>query len=200
MIKVIGFDIGGVILSNCWSNEARKSICNQFNLTIDKEKMGKTYFRLLDQYTVGKITEQEFFTNMIQDNSFNLKKVKQLMRQQNYVQYPEVMRLLPQLKTTYQIALMNNEGKEWNEYRLRKFGLRKYTNHIISSCDINKMKPYKNYFQHCLKQLKIKPHQLLFIDNSIENIEAAHHLGIKTILFKNPHQLKIQLEKHKIKI
>tara|TARA_Y100000310_G_scaffold124700_1_gene123452 strand:- start:66265 stop:66882 length:618 start_codon:yes stop_codon:yes gene_type:complete len=195
MIKVIGFDIGGVILNNCWSNKARESICIQFNVTIDKEKMGRHYFKLLDLLTVGKITEEQFFSNMITENNYNISKVKSHLRQQNYLQFPEVMQLLPKLRSTYQIALMNNEGKEWNEYRIRKFKLRQYSHIILSSCDIKKMKPYKNYYQHCLKQLRIKPNELLFVDNSKNNIETAKELGIQTIHFKSPNQLKRELKK-----
>ena len=88
MIKIIGFDIGGVILNNCWSNEARESICNTFNLTIDKEKMGRHYYKLLDLYTVGKITENEFFTNMVYENEINIPKIKRHLRNQNYLKYP----------------------------------------------------------------------------------------------------------------
>ena len=198
MIKVIGFDIGGVILNSCWSNAARESICSQFNVTIDKDKMGRHYYKLLDLFTVGKLTEEEFFSNMIQEKDYNFNKIKQHLRQRNQLQFPEVKELLPQLRATYQIALMNNEGKEWNEYRLKKFGLTEFAGHRISSCDIQKMKPYKNYFMHCLKQLKVKPEELLFIDDSSENIATAQSLGIKTILFKNPEQLKKQLKKIKI--
>jgi len=90
---------------------------------------------------------------------------------------------------------MNNEGKEWNEFRIRKFHLNEIFEKVLSSCVVGKMKPKKEYFKEVIKRLHIKPQELLFIDDKASNIKSASSLGIKTILFKNPNRLKQELLK-----
>jgi FMN phosphatase YigB (HAD superfamily) len=45
-----------------------------------------------------------------------------------------------------------------------------------------------------LKKLNSKPNECIIIDDEESNLLPAKKLGIKTILFKNPKQLKEQLE------
>ena len=43
------------------------------------------------------------------------------------------------------------------------------------------MKPSREIFEHVLRSENIRPDQLLFIDDSERNTEAAAAIGIKTI-------------------
>ncbi len=115
----------------------------------------------------------------------------------NLIEYffPEMLPLMRRLKKSYLLVLMNNEGKEWNEFRIRKFHLNEIFEKVLSSCVVGKMKPKKEYFKEVIKRLHIKPQELLFIDDKASNIKSASSLGIKTILFKNPNRLKQELLK-----
>lgn len=53
---------------------------------------------------------------------------------------------------------------------------------IIISANINKIKPNKDFYEYILKKYSIKPNELLFLDDSIKNIEGADKLGINTII------------------
>ncbi len=196
MIKVIGFDLGGVYLTDCWSKIVRKKIANKFNVPLDI--LEKRNEKFVDKITEGKISEDDFLNKLFSGFNLNIKEVKDYIRELNKVIFPEMLSLMKKLKKNYFLVLMNNEGKEWNEFRIKRFHLNEIFEKIFSSCIIGKMKPKREYFEIVVEQLNIKPQELLFIDNEEPNIKSASLLGIKTILFQNPDQLKKDLLKFDI--
>ena len=61
-------------------------------------------------------------------------------------------------------------------------------------------KPDLEIYRYLLKKLLVKPDETFFVDDNVNNIEAAAKLGIHAILFKNIKQLEIELEKLEVKI
>jgi putative hydrolase of the HAD superfamily len=57
-------------------------------------------------------------------------------------------------------------------------------------------KPDAAIYQHALKQLGTRPEETLFIDDKQVNIDAAHALGMKGLLFTNVDQLRADLVAH----
>lgn len=60
---------------------------------------------------------------------------------------------------------------------------------VILSFRENISKPNPRIYLLAIKRLGLMPQQILFIDNSEENIAAAKKLGIQVILAKNPTQV-----------
>ena len=56
-------------------------------------------------------------------------------------------------------------------------------------------KPFPQFYQKLLDRYHVKPGEALFIDDSLRNVKAAQELGIKSIHFQNPEQLKAELKK-----
>ena len=52
---------------------------------------------------------------------------------------------------------------------------------VIISAEIGKIKPNRDYYEYILNKYNIKPEELLFLDDNINNINGASILGIKTI-------------------
>ena len=52
---------------------------------------------------------------------------------------------------------------------------------IIISADIGIIKPNLGFYKYILKKHKIKPEELLFLDDNKDNVESASKLGINTI-------------------
>lgn len=68
-------------------------------------------------------------------------------------------------------------------------------NGIMISGQQHMVKPQKEIYQACLKKFNINPSQAIFIDDTIENIQAAQNLGISSIhcYDKNFHHVKKEL-------
>ena len=56
-------------------------------------------------------------------------------------------------------------------------------------------KPNPVFYQLLLDRFQLKAVETLFIDDNDRNINAAEKLGIKSILFHSPQQLKKDLRK-----
>lgn len=51
-------------------------------------------------------------------------------------------------------------------------------------------KPFPEFYQRLLTRYNINPAEALFIDDNLRNVKAAEELGIKSIHFQSPEQLK----------
>ena len=66
--------------------------------------------------------------------------------------YPEMIELVTQLKVRHglKIAVVSNEARELNEYRIRKFKLDGFVDFFISSCFVHLRKPDADIFRLAL--------------------------------------------------
>ena len=56
-----------------------------------------------------------------------------------------------------------------------------YLDDILISAEMHKIKPDPEFYKFILKKYKIKPNELLFVDDNIDNINSAKKIGIETI-------------------
>ena len=70
----------------------------------------------------------------------------------------------------------------------------------IISGDVGVTKPHESIYRLLLERIGKPAGECLFIDDSQENVFAAQELGIKTILYRSPEQLKRDLESNGITI
>ena len=54
-------------------------------------------------------------------------------------------------------------------------------------------KPHPEFYQVLLDRFDVRAEEALFIDDSVRNIQAAKKIGIKTIHFTSPEQLRNEL-------
>lgn len=56
-------------------------------------------------------------------------------------------------------------------------------------------KPFPEFYQRLLDRYQVNPSEALFIDDSLRNVKAAEELGIMSIHFHSPEQLREYLKK-----
>jgi HAD superfamily hydrolase (TIGR01549 family) len=65
---------------------------------------------------------------------------------------------------------------------LRKLGISRFFNAILTSDEVGWRKPHKKIFQDILKMLSVAPEEVVFIgDSPSEDIKGAQEVGMKTI-------------------
>ncbi len=64
------------------------------------------------------------------------------------------------------------------------------------SCDIRQVKPGPEIFLYCLEGLAVGPGEALFLDDRLENVEAARALGIHAIHFSSPGQAQCEINQN----
>ena len=63
----------------------------------------------------------------------------------------------------------------------------------VFSCAVGTRKPEQRIYEIALERLQVKAHEAIFIDDRADFIAGAQRLGIRTILFKDPEQVREDL-------
>jgi len=87
-------------------------------------------------------------------------------------------------------ALSNMPADPWDEM-LEAFDVLRRFRHVVVSGQINMIKPNADIYHHALKMMDgPDPDKVIFIDNSLPNVEAADALGFRTHHFKHAEGLE----------
>ncbi|MDO8552668.1 MAG: HAD-IA family hydrolase [bacterium] len=79
--------------------------------------------------------------------------------------------------------------------RLNEFGLEDLPDALVLSGEIGYQKPHKEAFRVLFEKLELRPEEVVFIDDSAENLAKANEIGYVPILFKDNEQVKGELQK-----
>lgn len=175
-------DIGGVLLTNGWDHSSRSLAAETFK--IDPEDFEARHHECFDAYEEGKLSLQEYLFLAV----FNVKRDFTIAEFQDFMYaqskpYTEMLELVKRLKFRYRlkVAVVNNEGRELNEYRIKKFGLKDFVDCFVSSCYLHFRKPDKDLFRAALDIGQLSPEEVIYIEDRPLFVEAARSLGINCI-------------------
>jgi putative hydrolase of the HAD superfamily len=182
-ITTLFLDIGGVLLSNGWDRAARKLAATRFSL--DLIELEERHHLTFDTYEEGKLTLDEYLNRTVfyEDRTFTRDEFKEFMYSRTEP-YDDMIELICKLKEKYglKIAIVNNEGRELNEYRIRKFGINKFVDFFISSCFVHFRKPDADIFRIALDIALVNPHEVLYIEDRAMFVSVAEGLGLNGLL------------------
>jgi putative hydrolase of the HAD superfamily len=182
-ITTLFLDIGGVLLTNGWDHHARKRAATNFKLEL--AEMEDRHHLTFDTYEEGKLTLEEYLGRVVfyQKRSFTRAQFRRFMFAQS-TPYPEMIELVAQLKVRYglKIAVVSNEGRELNAYRIRKFKLDRLVDSFISSCFVHLRKPDADIFRLALDIAQALPRQVVYLENTPMFVQIAEGLGIRSVL------------------
>ena len=188
-------------MTNGWDHISREKSTIRFSL--DYEEMEKRHKPLFKKFEKGKLTLNEYLDRVVffKKRNFSRQDFKDFMLSQS-MPFNSTLILLRKLSSTgkYQLATLNNESRELNQYRVNKFGLDKYFECFFTSCYLGVRKPEPEIFYKVLHILHRKPEECLFIDDREENYQAAKSSGINASLLENPEDLSGKLEEFNIEI
>ena len=124
-VTALFLDVGGVMLTNGWDRKSREAAARKFNLDLDE--LNDRHRMTFDTYESGKLSLDEYLQRSVfyTDRPFRLEQFRSFMYAQS-IAYPEMIDLIKGLKARYglKIAVVNNEGRELNEHRIRTFYLK----------------------------------------------------------------------------
>ncbi|MDA8644778.1 HAD family phosphatase [Flavobacteriaceae bacterium] len=95
---------------------------------------------------------------------------------------------------------LTNWSAETFPIALQRFDFLHWFEGIVVSGTEKTRKPFPEIYQTTLQRFNLEATSSLFIDDNARNIKAAAALGIQTIHFKNPDQLKADLISKGIRI
>ncbi len=199
-ITTLFLDVGGVLLTNGWDHNSRQSAAKTFNF--DYNEMEERHEFIFFSLEEGKITLEEYLNHVIffKKRTFTFDQFRDFMFAQSRP-YPDMIEYVKQLKKKYglKLAVLNNESKEINEYRIHKFHLNQFIDFYISSPYVHLRKPDADIFRLALDIAQTPVDQIVYIENTPVHVQIAEALGINCILHKNFPDTRMQLESYGLK-
>lgn len=166
MIKVIAFDLVGVLVKE-----------NDYNLNEVQSKIEKLF---------GPNTSDEEFITQVKQNILNVSSTEiiQQVKEIIFSIYDTKLSLsdLIAFKQAYpniRLVVATNHISFIEEYILKQFNT--VFDKIYISANMNKIKPNSDFYTQLLNDENILPNEMLFLDDSLKNIQGATSCGIYTI-------------------
>jgi len=205
MVKLVAFDIGGVL--QLGENSAKRikghEAIGVHNYIAKKLKLDlDTWFDSIDtayaEAIIGKISRKAALKRMSRNLNLPESKIVKLFREaykKNFKRNNKLYEIAKTLrKNKYKTAILSDQWHLSKESLIPKKD-EKLFNYSFISCDVGVRKPSKEIFKLVIARTHLKPHEIVFIDNREWNTIPAEKLGIRTILFKNNKQAVKELNK-----
>ncbi len=190
-IKAIVFDLGGVILNINYQKTIQKFKLLGIKNTEDFYSK-KSQSNLFSQFEKGEISKKKFFAEL--QKKAPLSSAKELKDAWNsmLLDLPSNrIDILKKISLNYSIFLLSNTNNVHISKFKQKIGGKRYNefyeifNKVYYSHEIGMRKPESRVFKLVLTENNLYGPEVLFIDDSIQHIESAQKLGIKTYHISN---------------
>lgn len=190
-IKAVAFDIGGVLDIESWFYE---KMCKDLGVNYpDFLKESTEYMKgwVNRRINVKQLTYRVGKKFNINSNYLLKKWLYYARRASN--KNVGLEKVIKKLKKKYKVVTLTNVSEIHNVVRKEK-KIYKHFHFNICSCDVGLAKPDIRIYKLLIKRLKMKPQEILFVDDVKICLVPAKKLGIKTIQFKNNKQFITDLK------
>jgi putative hydrolase of the HAD superfamily len=194
-ITTLFTDIGGVLLTNGWDRKARAEAAQLFNLELTE--LEERHHLTFDTYEVGKITLDEYLDRLVfyEDRDYSKDDFKEFMVSKS-LPYNDMIKLICDLKKKYnlKVAVISNEGRELNQYRISTFRLNEFVDFFISSSFVHFRKPDADIFKVAIDISQSDVETSVYIDDRMLFVQIAEGLGLTGICHTDYEDTKKKLD------
>lgn len=192
--QAIVFDFGGVLTGEPNREAVITFVRQSFHFSAEEfEKVNQEKRLAIKQ---GK-TDEEFWIAYAKNKGIKLPanwstSFRSVMKDAIGVNL-EMYALVGQLKEQQiPIALLSNIDDRLSKL-IRDFGLYEPFEPCLLSCEIGVAKPDRKAYELLIKTLNLPAKDVVFIDDRLENVNAAKTIGLDAILFESEQQLRTDL-------
>ena len=195
-IKVIFFDIGGVLL-HIHPEKMIKKISSITDIPFDIVKNSFPE-EAHDAYERGQMPDHDWYQSC--KNSLPVK--NGLTENEFWVAWSmllgnetEVVDILIKLKKSYKIWLLSNTNSRHIKNDVQgNYVFPNLVDGAIYSYDVGYRKPEKKIYQLACEHAKVDPESCVLIDDLKDNITGANQVGLHGVHYKNTLELKEELK------
>jgi epoxide hydrolase-like predicted phosphatase len=195
-IRAVIFDLGGVLVRT-EDRAPREQLAKSLGMTY--EEISHVIFdtesaRLA---TVGKITTQAHWEKVRDTLKLSPEEFSRVRiafwggdsLDENLVEY------IRSLRTQVRTALLSNAWDNLRGIIESRWKISDAFDEIIISSEVGVAKPDPRIYQMTLNRLEVAPQEAVFVDDFIENVEAARSAGLYSVHFVKPEQACSELSK-----
>lgn len=105
----------------------------------------------------------------------------------------ELVDFIRSLRPRYRTALLSNYFPDLRSQLTERWKFADAFDVLIISSEVGCVKPEPRIYHLLLENLGLQPPQVVFIDDSRQNVAAAHQVGMSAIHFQTPDQMRFEL-------
>ena len=98
------------------------------------------------------------------------------------------------LRPRYRTGMLSNNWARDGRTMAQKLGIANCFDIFVTSAEVGVMKPDPYIYYVALERLGVAPPEAIFVDDFVENVEAARRLGMQGVHFVDPDRARDQLE------
>ena len=191
MIEVVYFDLGKVIVDFDHSRAAQE-LLKVTPLSLKEAMAVLSDGELVSEYETGRLSSQEHYRKVCRrlQMEVSIEKFRELW---GSMFLPEPLlseSFLQDLKKRYRLMLLSNTNEIHFDFLIEHYPILRMIEERLLSYQAGCMKPEARIFELAIKKAGVAPESIFFIDDRLENIEAAQRAGIQALLFQSETQLK----------
>jgi putative hydrolase of the HAD superfamily len=192
-IKAIIFDLGGVVMSGGFLPFLR-DYCFECLTPLGKKKIAE----LEHQVNLGNISEQQFYLDIqkifhVQLSPHDMHRLIAKKMKVNKA----LLQFIPELKKEKVVMFTNSIGNmAVDVLRQRRVPTKKIFDQVFVSSKIHLAKPDRNAYRYVIKKLRVKPAEILLVDDRRVNVDQAKQLGMNGIIFSSLPQFRRALKRY----
>jgi putative hydrolase of the HAD superfamily len=134
---------------------------------------------VLPRFELGLLSPDEFAAAVVSEMPLSVTAPEFLTHYESWTQqlFPGARELLDELRPRFRLAaLSNSNALHWSRYR--DLGIETLFERAFASFEVGVRKPDRQIYEHALRELAVRPEDVLFFDDSAANVEAAASLGM----------------------
>jgi putative hydrolase of the HAD superfamily len=180
--KLVLSDIGGVLGTNGWDSNVRRTICRHFDLI--ESEIADRHRLMFDSYERGYMTFEEYLRRVFfgSPRPFSIEQVRDLAYAQS-VPWPENIAFFRKVKqaNSVKLGLISNEGEGITAHRVEAFNLRELADFMIISHCVHMRKPDRDIWQLALDLTQVMAADTIYIDDRAMFVDVAAQMGFTAI-------------------
>lgn len=193
-IGVVFWDVGGVLLTNGWDRQSRRSAAEAFDLDLDEFEY--LHEATMPDFEIGRLDLDEYLNRTVfhRARAFTTEEIKDFIFAQSRP-HAQTLEILKRLASAHArpMVMLNNESLALNRFRINHFGLHRLFDVFLSSCFLGARKPNAEIFERAMNIMQMRPEQCLFIDDRQVNLEYPGNRGMETIHYTSAERLAREL-------
>ena len=192
-IKVILFDLGGVLINFIGMSEVGKHLPDGLSVSeLRKLWIGSKSNAAFER---GDITTEEFAPWFIEEFGLELSPTEFTHAFGSWITgpLPGATELLAELRPRYRLACLSNTNElHWNTL-INNYRLNEQLDDLFASHILRMIKPHPEIYCHVCAELDVEPNQVVFFDDGIENVASALSAGMHAFEVRGPNEVKARL-------
>ena len=199
MIKVILFDLGGVLVELTGVPIMLKWTNHRY----DEKTLWEAWLNspAVRSFEKGYSTAEQFADGLIREMDLPVGKIEFIRRFKEWPKglFPGVSGLMESLKSKYTLACLSNSNVLHWPILMKDMGLEQMFQYHFASHLMRKLKPDRESFEYVLQRLGCKASSVLFLDDNDMNIKSAKEIEMIAYRVEGPQEIEHALKKAGVK-